>query len=53
MAEGRGEQGLVSADLERDEVRKLRTRVPVTKDERMGLYREWLGSPESSDTSQG
>jgi omega-amidase len=41
LAEGRGETTLVQADLELDQVRSYRTRVPVHKDERPDLYRSW------------
>ena len=43
LAEGAGEEGLITAELELDEVRRYRTRVPVQKDERVDLYREWIG----------
>ena len=42
LAEGRGEAGLVEAELELDRARRYRTRLPVAKDERPDLYREWL-----------
>lgn len=41
VAEGRGTSGLVVADIELDRARRLRTRVPVAKDERRELYRRW------------
>jgi len=41
LAEGRGEEGLVAADLDLEAVRRYRTRVPVDKDERPDLYRRW------------
>jgi omega-amidase len=37
-AEGRGEEGLVTADLDLEEVRVLRRRVPVRRDQRLDLY---------------
>jgi omega-amidase len=42
LAEGKGQPGLVIADLSLDEVRRFRTRVPVRKDERVDLYGEWI-----------
>ena len=41
LAEGRGEAGLITADLDLDLGRRLRTRVPVLKDDRSDLYRGW------------
>ena len=41
LAEGRGEPGLVAAELELDEVRSARVRVPVRKDARPRLYERW------------
>jgi len=37
-------QAFVVADLELDEARRYRTRVPVLKDERVDLYRGWLSA---------
>lgn len=37
-AEGRGEDGLVEAEIDLDEVRTLRRRVPVHRDQRLDLY---------------
>lgn len=41
LAEGRGEDGLVEADVELDDARTLQRRVPVRKDQRRELYRGW------------
>lgn len=41
LAEGRGERGLVVADLDLDVARTLRIRVPIAKDERESVYRKW------------
>jgi omega-amidase len=41
LAEGEGEVGLVSAEIDLDAGRRLRTRIPVDKDERRDLYRDW------------
>ncbi len=41
LAEGEGQAGLVTADVDLDVVRKVRTRVPIRKDERRDLYRGW------------
>ena len=41
LAKGGDEPGLVSADIDLDQVRQFRTRVPVTKDDRPDLYRRW------------
>jgi predicted amidohydrolase len=38
LAEGRGEEGLVEAELELERVRTLRRAVPVRDDERLDLY---------------
>jgi predicted amidohydrolase len=45
LAEGRGEDGLVIADLALDVARTLRVRVPIAKDERGALYRAWSREP--------
>jgi len=42
LAEGRGEHGLVLADLDLDVARTLRIRVPIAKDERESTYRDWV-----------
>lgn len=42
LAEGRGAEGLVEAQLDLRQVHRFRTRVPVQKDERPDLYRRWL-----------
>lgn len=52
LAEGAGEEGLVIADLELAEARRYRTRVPVQKDERVDLYRDWLPK-ETEDPGTG
>jgi omega-amidase len=36
------EPGLVVADLDLDQARRFRTRIPIAKDERRDLYRAWL-----------
>ena len=41
LAEGRGQEGLVEAVADLSDVRRLRRRVPVRKDDRDSLYREW------------
>jgi len=41
LAEGEGQNGLVSADLDLDSGRRLRVRIPVDKDERQDLYNAW------------
>ena len=43
LAEGRGQDGLVAAELDLEELRELRRRVPVRRDERAGLYARWGG----------
>ncbi|MCZ6596824.1 MAG: carbon-nitrogen family hydrolase [Planctomycetota bacterium] len=40
-AEGRGEDGLVTAAIDLDEVRALRSQVPVARDRRDDLYGDW------------
>ena len=42
LAEGRGEEGLVVAEVDLALARELRVRVPVAKDERRELYARWL-----------
>jgi len=44
LAEGAGESGLVTAELELRQVRSFRTRVPVVKDELPELYRRWYAA---------
>ena len=41
LAEGRGEEGLVEAELDLAVARKLREQVPVARDERPELYARW------------
>ncbi len=41
LAEGRGEAGLVVAEIDLEVARRLRVRVPVGKDCREGLYAQW------------
>jgi len=41
LAEGRGEEGLIVAEVDLDLVRRLRVRVPIAKDERPDLYERW------------
>ena len=41
VAEGRGEAGLVVAELDMEEQRRLRRRVPVDRDRRPELYATW------------
>jgi predicted amidohydrolase len=41
LAEGRGEEGLVEAEVELQRMRDLRVRVPIQKDQRPDLYRAW------------
>jgi predicted amidohydrolase len=41
LAEGTGGAGLVSAEIDLDVVREMRTRVPVVKDQRRELYERW------------
>ena len=50
LAEGRGEPGLVAADVDLGAVREIRTRVPVSKDERRDLYGAW-SSGERGDVA--
>ena len=40
-AEGQGQEGLVSFDCDLEEVREQRRRIPVLRDERRELYRQW------------
>ena len=42
LAEGHGESGLVVADIDVRDARRMRVRVPVIKDERLDLYTKWL-----------
>ncbi len=55
LAEGAGGEELVVADLELAEARRYRTRVPVQKDERVDLYRDWFpkvtGDPGTGSSS--
>jgi predicted amidohydrolase len=44
LAEGRGADGLVFAEIDLDEARELKRRVPVAKDRRDDLYRRWRGA---------
>jgi predicted amidohydrolase len=46
LAEGDRASGLVIADVDLDEVRELRRRVPVRRDARPELYRSWSGDVE-------
>jgi predicted amidohydrolase len=41
VARGRGEAGLVAAELDLEEVRALRRQVPVRSDDRQDLYATW------------
>lgn len=41
LAEGRGEAGLVVADLDLDVARRVRKAVPIERDRRAELYRGW------------
>lgn len=41
LAEGKGQSGLVTAEVELASVRRLRRRVPVVKDQRPAVYRAW------------
>ena len=41
LAEGYGEDGLISADLDLSLCAELRRKVPVSKDQRPDLYRRW------------
>jgi predicted amidohydrolase len=43
LAEGEGRSGLVQAEIDLEEARRLRRQVPVRKDERGDLYRDWEG----------
>lgn len=45
LAEGSGREGLVAAELDPAEARRLRVRVPVRKDRREGLYAAWREVP--------
>lgn len=45
QGEGRGEEGLIAADLNLDTVRRLRRQVPVRRDDRGDLYRDWADRP--------
>jgi len=51
LAEGTGEPGLVTADIDLELVREMRTRVPVAKDQRRELYDTW--SSESNVLTGG
>jgi len=42
LAEGRPDQEIVSADIDLDQARELRVRVPVAKDDRPDLHAAWL-----------
>jgi len=41
LARGESEAGLVTADVDLDVAREMRTRVPVAKDERRDVYARW------------
>ncbi len=41
LVEGQGDTGLIVADVDFDEVDRIRTRVPVKKDRRDDLYADW------------
>ena len=41
LAQGNGEPGLITADIDLAEVRRYRREVPAIKDERRDLYRNW------------
>ncbi len=45
LAEGAGQDGLVSCEVDLDVARQLRVRVPVEKDERRELYERWSREP--------
>lgn len=42
IAEGQGQRGLVWTDVDLDEVRRVRTRIPIRRDERPELYADWI-----------
>jgi omega-amidase len=42
LAEGGAAAGLISAQIDLEQGRRLRTRIPIAKDERPELYRRWL-----------
>ena len=48
LAEGDGGEERVAATLDLEEVRELRKRLPLVRDERPDLYREWL-APRGSE----
>jgi len=41
LAEGRGAAGLVSAEIDLDEVRRVRRQIPIARDERPSVYARW------------
>ncbi|MFT5286501.1 MAG: omega-amidase [Planctomycetota bacterium] len=41
LAEGTGESGLITAEIDFEVLRQLRIRVPISKDRRETLYKEW------------
>ncbi len=47
LGEGRGESGLVGADIDLEVARELRRRVPVARDRRPRLYSAWRARRES------
>ena len=48
LAEGAGRAGLVAADVDLEIARRARVRVPVSRDQRIELYRRW--SPGNRDS---
>jgi predicted amidohydrolase len=53
LAEGHGEAGLVSAEVDLSLAREMRVRVPVAKDQRRDLFAAWDARSERSLVSGG
>ena len=53
LAEGDGDAGLVSAEVDLAAAREMRVRVPVAKDQRRELYAAWDARSESTLVSGG
>ena len=53
LAEGRGETGVISAEIDLDIARELRARVPVARDRRPELYGTWDERDASACVSAG
>lgn len=49
VAEGQGAEGVIWADVNLEEARKLRKAVPVDRDRREALYQRWMQGPSENE----